>query len=58
MVVEINTNCVEMCLFGRLIINTPFPNLFSATICHMKMKPYLENLHLMKENDKNHGKNT
>ena len=23
--------------------NTPFPNLFAATTCHMKTKPYLVN---------------
>ena len=24
-------------------MNTPFPNLFAVTVCHMKTMPYLKN---------------
>ena len=40
-------------------LNTPFPNLFSLTTCHMETRPYLGNLYnLMKENEEKHWRHT
>ena len=36
------------------LINTLFPNLFFITTCHIKTRPYLEKLYLMKENEEKH----
>ena len=35
-------------------MNTAFSSLFSVTTCHMKTRPYLGNLYLMKENEEKH----
>ena len=35
-------------------LDTPFPNLFSVATCHMKTRPYLGDLYLMKENEEKH----
>ena len=45
--------CFIVVQLTRLTV-TPFPNLFSTTACHMKTRPYLGNLYLMKKNEKKH----
>ena len=39
-------------------VNTPLTNLFSVTTCHIKTRPYLANLYLMKVNEEKHEKHT
>ena len=38
----------SLCIMVHKSSNTPFPNLFSVTTCHMKTRPYIGNLYLMK----------
>ena len=35
-------------LYDQTFNNTPFPYLFFVTVCHMKTRPYLGNLYLIK----------